>query len=89
MSVTALKVNNNRIESIADKIWRLQEEAQANAREHTLCFVRALSDLEDFAADIADGGDAYPVGVRESARKLGPELMAARLNVVSILGRDA
>jgi hypothetical protein len=82
-------VNNNRIESIADKIRRLQEEAQANAREHSLSFVRAISDLEDLVSDIADGGEAYPVGVRETCRKLGPELMAARLNVVSILGRDA
>jgi hypothetical protein len=86
MSVTALKMSN--VESIADKMRRLRDEAQGHARLHSQDFVRALEALESLAADIADGGEAYPVGIRQAARNIGPQLAGARLNVTSLLGRD-
>jgi hypothetical protein len=58
-------------------------------REHTAAFVNALEHLEALAAAIADGGEAYSVGVRETARALAPDLEGARLNVASIMGRAA
>jgi len=74
-------------ESFSDKIRRLQEEAQGHALNHARAFEHAIAELEVLAAEIADGGDAYPVGVRETARRLGQELGGARLNVRSILDR--
>ncbi|HUO12530.1 MAG TPA: hypothetical protein VMU37_07215 [Caulobacteraceae bacterium] len=85
MSVTALKLPN--VESPAEKIRRLREEASQEARNHAKMFERAIQDLELLAADIAEGGEEYPVGVREAARRLCPELTGARLNIGSLLGR--
>ncbi|HVN01230.1 MAG TPA: hypothetical protein VMT68_13555 [Caulobacteraceae bacterium] len=90
MSVTPFKLPAREPapgESIADKIRRLQEEAQGHARSHSQTLVDKLVELESLAEEIAGGGEAYPVGIREAVRKLGPELMQARLNVGSILAR--
>jgi hypothetical protein len=86
MSVTAFKLNN--VESIADKMKRLRDEAAGHARVHAQDFVRALEALESLAADIAGGGEPYPVGIRQAAKNLGPQLAGARLNVTALLGRE-
>ena len=87
MSITPFKLDDS--ELYAQKTMRLRQEAQANAREQTAAFINALTQLEALAASIADGGEAYSVGVRETARVLGSELAGARLNVTSILARAA
>jgi hypothetical protein len=74
-------------ETHAEKMRHLREQAETNARDHTQLFAQALAQLEAIAEDIAQGGEAYPVGVRETARRLGPELAGSRMNVASILGR--
>lgn len=85
MSSTAIvyKITENH----SDRMRRLRAEADVAARDHTRAFVRALAELEAVAADIAVGGEAYPVGVRENARRLAPELAGIRLSVDSILAR--
>jgi hypothetical protein len=91
MTVTALKfspVELNSTESIAEKMRRLRAEAQDSARTHAQAFVRALAELELLAEDIAQGGEAYPVGIRQAATRIGPDLAGARLNVTALLGRD-
>ena len=91
MSVTALKLPNLgpvAEESIADKIRRLRAEAQGHARSHCQHLVDQLVALEALVDDVAAGGEAYPVGIREAARQLAPDLTQARLNVCSILARD-
>ena len=87
MPITPFKLDDS--ELYAQKMLRLRQEAQANAREHTAIFIDALTQLQALAASIADGGEAYSVGVRETARALAPELEGARLNVASILARAA
>ena len=89
MSVTAFKLQPREpaLESVADKIRRLQEQAHGYARDHAQTVVDKLVELEALAEEVVAGGDAYPVGIREAMRKLGPELMQARLNVGSILAR--
>jgi hypothetical protein len=90
MSVTALKLNTVDVgaaETIAEKMKRLRAEAQDSARSHALAFVRALAELESLAEDIANGGEAYPVGIRQAATRIGPDLAGVRLNVTSLLGR--
>jgi hypothetical protein len=86
MSVTALKLPPS--EPIADKMRRLRDEAAAQARLHAQDFERAIADLQDLAADIADGGEAYPVGIREAARRLAPDLAGASMNITVLLGRE-
>jgi hypothetical protein len=90
MSVTALKLNSVDVgaaEPIAEKMKRLRAEAQDSARSHAQAFVRALAELESLAEDIANGGEAYPVGIRQAAVRIGPDLAGVRLNVNSLLGR--
>ncbi|MGH6955982.1 MAG: hypothetical protein ACREEW_04885 [Caulobacteraceae bacterium] len=57
-------------ESPADRIRRLQAEARCLAREHIEQLVAALGEVARLAAEVADGGDLYPVGVRELSRRL-------------------
>ena len=33
-------------------------------------------------------GEAYPVGIRQAAKHIGPTLSGTRLNVSSLLGRE-
>jgi tRNA C32,U32 (ribose-2'-O)-methylase TrmJ len=86
MSVTAFKLNH--VESIADKMKRLRDEAAGHARVHAQDFIRAIEVVETLAEEIAGGGEAYPVGIRQAAKHIGPTLSGTRLNVTSLLGRD-
>jgi hypothetical protein len=86
MSVTAFKLNH--IESIADKMKRLRDEASGHARVHAQDFIRAIEVVEALAEEIAGGGEAYPVGIRHAAKHIGPTLSGTRLNVTSLLGRE-
>ena len=85
MAVVALQMSSE--ESHAERVRRLKAEAQDYARRHARDLVLALGEIESYVADVLDGGEAYPVGVREAARQLAPELAAARLNIASILDR--
>jgi hypothetical protein len=61
-------------EPVPERIRRLQWEAKVLAADHATAFG---SDLLAFAArarEIADGGDAYPPGVRELARRIAVDL---------------
>lgn len=59
--------------NLADRIRRLQNEARDLAREHILSLEAALVSVERLSCEIADGGEAYPVGVREIARRLAED----------------
>ncbi|HEY3696960.1 hypothetical protein [Phenylobacterium sp.] len=73
----AIVANNNaaaktegRTEALSDRIKRLQNEARSLAREHIMALQSALIAVEGMASEIADGGEAYPPGVRDIARRL-------------------
>ncbi|MEJ0066214.1 MAG: hypothetical protein WDM85_13025 [Caulobacteraceae bacterium] len=85
MSVTAFKLNN--VETIAEKMKRLRDEAAGHARVHAQDLIRAIEVVETLAEEIAGGGEAYPVGIRQAAKNIGPALAGTRLNVTSLLGR--
>jgi hypothetical protein len=86
MSVTAFKLNN--VESIAEKMKRLRDEAAGHARVHAQDLIRAIEVVETLAEEIAGGGEAYPVGIRQAAKNIGPTLAGTRLNVTALLGRE-
>ncbi len=58
-------------ESTAQRVKRLQDEARMLAREEVERLDRDLRKLADQARSIADGGDAYPAGIRELAGRIG------------------
>lgn len=71
-------------EPLAGRIKRLQAEAKSMAREHIAILEEGLHAMARTAAEIADGGDAYPVGAREMARQLVTDT-EARLQTLEVL----
>lgn len=57
-------------ETVAQRIRRLQSEAKQLAKAHIRSLSEAIADVEHLAAEIAEGGDAYPPGIRDLARRL-------------------
>ena len=74
-------------ETRGDRIARLQREARALALDDVQALVRLMAQVAEAASDIADGGDAYPVGVREEALRLSMELPARADTLKAISGR--
>lgn len=58
----------------AERIHGLQAQARALAVEETARLETALREAARLAAQIAGGGDAYPVGAREMASRLTSKL---------------
>jgi hypothetical protein len=58
-------------ESTAQRVKRLQNEARMLAREEVERLDRDLRRLAEQAKTIADGGEAYPAGIRELAGRIG------------------
>ncbi|ODT88744.1 hypothetical protein [Phenylobacterium sp. SCN 70-31] len=69
-----LKVVPSKNETVAERVRRLQSEAKQLAKDHVKSLSAAMVELEQLAAEIAEGGDAYSPGVREVARQLAEEL---------------
>jgi len=61
-------------ESVSERVRRLQAEARQLAKDHVKSLSRAMVELEQLAAEIAEGGDAYAPGIREVARQLVEDL---------------
>lgn len=56
-------------ETTPQRVRRLQNEARMLAREQVEQLARDLETLAARAVEIAEGGDAYPAGVRDLARR--------------------
>jgi len=69
-----LKTILPKAETVAQRVQRLQAEAKQLAKDHVKALTTAMADLEELAAEIAEGGDAYAPGVRDVARRLAEEL---------------
>lgn len=74
-------------ETRTDRIARLQREARALALDDVDTLVRQMGEVMRTADDIAEGGDAYPVGVREAAQRLAVDLQARADTLKAISGR--
>lgn len=61
-------------ESLGERVVRLQQEAKTLAREQVETFQRELRHAAELGRQIADGGDAYPVGLRELSSRLSDDL---------------
>jgi hypothetical protein len=76
-------------EPLTTRIRRLQEEARGMAREHISMLEASLAEVTRLAAEVAEGGDAYPVGVREMARQLVTDCESRMLGLQAIVQRTA
>lgn len=75
-------------ETVAQRVRRLQAEARQAAKDHVRSLGNAMADLQEQAAEIADGGDAYPAGIRDVARRLAEDLDARIHTLTAILARS-
>ena len=66
---------------------RLQAEARQLAKDHIHAFTAAISEAERMAAEIAGGGDAYPAGVRDLARRFAEDAEARVQTLEAITAR--
>jgi len=57
-------------ETVAERVRRLQAEAKQLAKDHIRSLSSALINVEQIALEISEGGEAYPPGVRDLARRL-------------------
>ena len=69
-----LKTVLPKAETVAQRVQRLQSEAKQLAKDHVRALTSAMVSLEELAAEIAEGGDAYAPGVRDIARRLAEDL---------------
>ncbi|MGR4864312.1 hypothetical protein [Caulobacter sp. LARHSG274] len=76
-------------ETVSQRVQRLQREARALAREQVEALEHDLESLAARAQEIADGGDAYAVGVREMASRLASDLPQKAQSLRAILERSA
>ena len=74
-------------ESTAERIRRLQWEASVLAAEQTEQFGADLAEMAARAAEIAEGGDAYPPGVRELASRIAADLQVKAKALLTIQHR--
>jgi hypothetical protein len=65
---------NRKPETVNERVRRLQREAKVLACEEVEILRRTLAQAVGQAEAIRDGGDAFPVGVREQARRLAADL---------------
>ena len=81
------RVEPSRVETVAERVRRLQAEAKALAKDHVQALTQAIADVERMAQEIAEGGDAYPPGVRDLARRFVDECEARVQTLEAITSR--
>ena len=74
-------------ETVAQRVRRLQLEAKTLAKDHIRALSTAMVEVETIAAEIAEGGDAYPPGVRDIARRLVEDCEARVQTLEAIVAR--
>jgi hypothetical protein len=73
--------------SLSQRVGQLQAEAKRLAGEHIDALRANLIQTQQIADEIARGGDAYPPGVRDIARRLGEDSVAKALMIEGIMAR--
>jgi hypothetical protein len=75
-------------DSPSERIRRLQWQARELAAEQVKLLAADLEALAARARDIAEGGEAYPVGVRDLAARLVSELPAKANILITLQQRN-
>lgn len=74
-------------ETVAQRVKRLQAEAKQLAKDHIKALTAAIVEVEQMAAEIAEGGEAYPPGVRDVARRLVEDMDSRVQTLEAIVAR--
>jgi hypothetical protein len=74
-------------ETTGERARRQQFEARILAREHIDELRRALTDAQAVNASLTEGGDVYPVGVREAAGRIQAYLDAQAQTLAALMER--
>jgi hypothetical protein len=74
-------------ETVAERVRRLQTEAKQLAKDHVRSLSAQMVAIEQMAAEIAEGGEAYPPGVRELASRLVEDLESRVQTLEAIVSR--
>ncbi|MDE2485866.1 MAG: hypothetical protein KGO51_00565 [Alphaproteobacteria bacterium] len=74
-------------ETVAERVRRLQAEAKQLAKDHIRSLSAAIVNVEQMAAEIAEGGEAYPPGVRDLASRMVEDLEARVQTLEAIVAR--
>lgn len=75
-------------ETRAERVRRMQANAKALAREQIEVMTEAMMELARMAEEVATGGDAYPVGVREISGRIKSELEMQARSIEALLKRS-
>jgi hypothetical protein len=73
--------------SASERIERLKAEARGLAHENLETLNETLNEVVKFAVEICEGGDLYPVGAQELARRLKEEAGRHALALSAIIAR--
>lgn len=73
--------------NLAEQVRRLQADAKGLARQHIEGLRTSLLQTGEIAAEIAQGGEAYPPGVRDIASRLSEDSVAKAQTLAALLGR--
>lgn len=74
-------------ESTADRVKRLQREARMLAREQAEALEAKLVETAALAREIAEGGEAFPAGVREIANRIHADLDGKEMTLRALVER--
>lgn len=74
-------------ETVGERVRRLQAEAKLLAKDHIRSLSAQMALVEQIAAEIAEGGEAYPPGVRELASRLVEDIEARVQTLEAIAAR--
>ncbi|HWU12695.1 MAG TPA: hypothetical protein VN157_01670 [Caulobacter sp.] len=72
---------------LSERVQHLQAEAKRLAGDHIDALRASLLQTQRIAEEIANGGEAYPAGVRDLARRLGEDSVARSMTIESIVSR--
>jgi hypothetical protein len=78
----------DRRETTAERVRRLQAEARIVARQHIEQLEQALLRTAEVAREVAEGGEAYPIGLREVASRLSEDLPDKLATLRALLDRE-
>jgi hypothetical protein len=78
---------SERKETVAERVRRLQGEARQLAHDHVLALTAAMTDANRLAAEIAEGGEAYPAGIRDLARRFAEDCESRVQSIEAINNR--
>ena len=78
---------DRRPETTSERVRRLQAEARLLAREQVEALEKAMLNAATMAEEIANGGEAYPPGVRELAHRLSEDISAKVQTMQALMER--